>query len=175
MAIELTFHLFYTLAMVEHLARAAAELHQKRTGKKTADEGLLNSPAMNTEEVFHYNKELSDKERHTSPKKGGPGKSVAWSEEEINQVEEIVEKVGKDDPNLIAKMMGTRNEAQVREYLQTMEEMEKGPSSGSVDMAEETPRKKGGRGRKPPTTAMNTVPNANLDAKAMLEGSFVGL
>ncbi len=31
-------------------------------------------------------------------------------------------------------------------------------------MASRGTKKRGGRGRKPPTTAMNTVPNANLDA-----------
>ena len=44
------------------------------------------------------------------------------------------------------------------------------------DGEEETPSKKrGGRGRKPPTTAMNTVPNANLDAKSLLKGLKRGI
>lgn len=172
--------------MVEHLARAAAELHQKRTGKRSADEGLLNSPAMNTEEVFHYNKELSDKERYaSSPTKKNPNNlqldasSVAWTEEEQEQFQAAIQKVGKDDPALIAKMMGnSRNEAQVGAYLKNMEELEKGAAAMEKEMgtgdANDTPRKRGGRGRKPPTTAMNTVPNANLDAKAMLNGSLFG-
>lgn len=152
--------------MMEHLARAAVELQLKRAGRKSTEDGLLNSPAINTERVLHYNKDAYQ----SPPKKSAPTKaSVAWTEDEQTKFRAAVQKVGTDDPAKIAKMMGTRNEAQVRTYLRNLSEIEKGTAAMEKEMLEDTPRKRGGRGRKPPTTAMNTVPNANLDAKSMLQ------
>lgn len=149
--------------MVEHLARAAAELHQKRTGKKTTEDGLLNSPAMNTSsrEVFHYNKDAK-KDRN-----GGVASvsiRLSWTTEEQRKLRDAINEVGETNVAKIAKLVGTKSEAEVSNFLER-------------DAAEQdqTPRKRGGRGRKPPTTAMNTVPNANFDAKAMLSGRSLGL
>lgn len=154
--------------MVEHLARAAAELHQKRTGKRITDQGLLKSPPVNTQEVFHYNKDISSpasakrKDSTTSTQ----ASAVAWTKEEQQKFQEAVRKVGTSDPANIAKLMGNNcTETQVREYLRNAANLEKGDGAA----------RRGGRGRKPPTTAMNTVPNANLDAKSMLGGRRLGL
>lgn len=166
-------------AMVEHLARAAAELHQKRTGKRTTDEGLLNSPAMNTEEVFHYNK-ATNPGKETASAAGDSAavaakrsaKSESWTIEEERKFQHAVQKCGTNDYRQIAKIMGTRTEKQVRAHIEHLSDLD---LANSI-LDNETPRKRGGgRGRKPPTTAMNTVPNANLDAKAMLNGAFLGL
>ena len=101
---------YYNPAMVEHLARAAAELHQKRAGKKTTEEGLLNSPAMNTEEVFQYNKD-GNKDRNN----GGLQPSIlfSWTADEQRKFEDAVRDVGVSDAGKIAKIMGTRSEAEV--------------------------------------------------------------
>ena len=86
-----------------------------------------------------------------------PSKStVAWTEAEISQ------------------RMKSRTEAQVRAYLQNQKQRAREARAVEQDFDEEnTPRKKG-RGRKPPTQAMNTVPNANLDAKKLLSGKALG-
>ncbi|CAB9523951.1 expressed unknown protein [Seminavis robusta] len=171
-------------AMVEHLARAAAELHQKRTGKKNTDEGLLNSPAINTEEVFHYNREPD--QIGSSPAPGGPSPAkrklptttatattAPWTQDERERFQAAFRCT--PDPTKIAQLMGTRDESQVLAYMSDpavmlMAQQEKVEEKEAAD----TPRKKGGRGRKPPTTAMNTVPNANVDAKDLLKGVSFG-
>jgi hypothetical protein len=197
-------------AMVEHLARAAAELHQKRTGKKTTDEGLLNSPAMNTEEVFQYNKDPNDAQYHPyhqnhyqnspttaqSKRKGRmvaatvvagspPGSAssadipagrvpaVTWSQDERERFHAAARCTS--DPARISQLMGTRTEAQVRAYLSDVAVLKEAALMEKDLLDDGTPRKKGGRGRKPPTTAMNTVPNANVDAKSMLRGCSFGV
>ena len=71
--------------------------------------------------------------------------------------------------------MGTRTEAQVRAYLSDVAVLEEAAMMEKDLLDDGTPRKKGGRGRKPPTTAMNTVPNANLDAQSMLRGCSFGV
>lgn len=152
--------------MIEHLARAAYELQLKRTGRKPAEDGLLSSPAINTEEVLHYNKNVRPSPKKVGWKNQAP---VAWTQEEHARFQMAVDKVGTSDPAKIAKLMGSRNEAQVRAYMKNASEIEKGAAAIEQEMLEDTPRKRGGRGRKPPTTAMNTVPNANLDAKSMLQ------
>jgi hypothetical protein len=133
-------------AMMEHLARAAMELHHQRTGRKIQ----------------------SDLEQHRSP----PGNTLAWSEPEQAKVIELLNK-GIKEPADIAKELASKTEAQVRAYLHNAKERTKGARILEAEMGvageEETPRKKG-RGRKPPTTAMNTVPNAKLDIKLLLQG-----
>lgn len=157
--------------MMEHLARAAMELHHKRTGRRIQSD--------------------------TPPKATGTTKSaaaagttgVAWTEEELIKFQQVVKK-GKKEPADIAKAMGTRTEAQVRAYLRNTQERQKGARAveqewgeaaggsendkggdGGAVGEEISPRKHGGRGRKPPTTAMNTVPNAKLDARSLLSGN----
>jgi len=186
-------HFFFVIqlifiAMVEHLARAAAELHQKRTGKKSTDEGLLNSPALNSDVVFHYNKDPLANTSNTNSRDGvssnhnshlgspmSRSKQEQWKKvaqqasEGWTEDEEAKLKVAQrttSDPATLAKLLGgTRNEQEILDHLKRLEELE----AMEKEMLE-TPRKRGGRGRKPPTAAMNTVPNANYDAKALLGG-----
>ena len=126
---------------------------------------------MNTEEVFHYKKEIKDKDSSSSSPTRKQWKKIAqqasvWSEEEQAKLKDALRTTS--DPAKIAQLMGTRTEAQVTAYLKSVAELE----AMEKEMLE-TPRKRGGRGRKPPTTAINTVPNANLDAKSMLGGGSV--
>jgi hypothetical protein len=133
--------------MMEHLARAAMELHHQRTGRRIQSDAVMTPPPLTT------------------------AASVAWTEEERLKVRNAVD-LGTTEPSEIASILQTRTEAQVKAYLRNSQELKK----GSAQMEEEftsdlvSPRRKGGRGRKPPTQAMNTVPNANLDAKALLAG-----
>lgn len=146
--------------MMEHLARAAMELHHKRTGRRIQ----------------------SDTPPKVVPTTSATG--VAWTEDELVKFQEIIKK-GKTDPDDIAKAVGTRTEAQVRAYLRNTQERQKGARAVEQEWGETTegdhekhgggeevsPRKRGGRGRKPATTAMNTVPNAKLDARFLLSGN----
>ena len=154
--------------MVEHLARAAAELHQKRGGKKVAEGGFLQSPLINTEEVFNYNKDRKAAKTETSTSVI-PSILKSWTEDEQRKFRDICDELEEDGEDLdagrIAKRMKTRSKAQVQACLDQIEATE----------AEETPRKRGGRGRKPPTTAMFTVANAKLDVKALLNEDILKL
>ena len=78
----------------------------------------------------------------------------------------------KQTPKQIAKLLPTKTEAQVKAYLKNLDSRKKGTAEMEEEILPETPRKRGGRGRKPPTTAMNTVPNANLDARTLLQGKL---
>jgi len=133
-------------AMVEHLARAAAELHHKRIGKKPTEDGFLRSP-VDADKVFHYNKDYK--------------KDKPWNAEEKKKFTAAVAAVGKDAAKIHKHMKGVdRTLEEVKAYLENDQS--------------ESPRKRGGRGRKPPTTAMNTVNNASFDVRAMLGGKSWG-
>jgi hypothetical protein len=136
-------------AMMEHLARAAMELHHQRTGRRIASDNITEPP----------------------PKPPPNTPSIVWTEQERNQVQRALA-AGNTNPTAIASQLKTRTEAQVKAFLRNSEERQK----GSAQMEEEftsdlaSPRRRGGRGRKPPTQAMNTVPNAKLDAKSLVAG-----
>ena len=120
-------------AMVEHLARAAMELHHQRTGRK-----FQSSPSL----------------------------SIAWTPQEKQTCLDL-HAANKSEAD-IASQLTTRTEAQVKAFLRNNQERQK-ESQAMEQEFNNSPRKKG-RGRKPPTQAMNTVPNANLDAKYLLSG-----
>ena len=161
--------------MIEHLARAAAELQMKRNGRKCTQDGLLNSPPLKPEQVLQYNKTSSSSSPAKKPpppsspppsyhQEGGPAAVAPWSKAEQSKFQEAVQKFGEQEPAKIANYMGTRSEAQIRAHIMNMK-----ASQADQGTQEETPKKHKGRGRKPPTTAMNTVPNANFDVKSMLK------
>jgi hypothetical protein len=175
--------------MMEHLARAAVELHHQRTGRKISADGLLASP-MNgflaaalqpsplttikaNESSERANNSASKNNSNTKTALAAPG--VAWTEEEKSVLQKAL-RDGTSDAGEIAKLVATRSEAQVKAYLRNISERERGTAAVEQDFGtgsggeEETPRKRGGRGRKPPTTAMNTVPNAKLNARSLLQG-----
>ena len=173
------------VTMVEHLARAAVELHHQRTGRKKSAEGLLASPInglIGTPE--QTNNAKSDAKEGTTTgvaTSGAAGASVdnnnsnnkiAWTDEEQGIVAKALQKNEKITPNALAKLLKNKTEAQVKAYLKNQKDRAK--NQDEVD-EEITPRKRGGRGRKPPTTAMNTVPNANLDARSLLQGKILNM
>jgi hypothetical protein len=141
-------------AMMEHLARAAMELHHQRTGRRIASDNITEPPPV-------------------PPKSNAT--SIVWTEQERQQVQAAL-KAGTKEASKIASSLKTgKSEAQVRAYLRNLEERQKGSAqieeeftSNNADFV--SPRRRGGRGRKPPTKAMNTVPNASLDAKSLLAG-----
>jgi len=143
--------------MMEHLARAAVELHHQRTGRKKSADGLLASPMTGGFPV-------TPQPDSATPK--GAGSKLAWTAEEQKTVTKALQQ--KKSASAIAKLLPSKTEAQVKAFLKNRKAKD---SVQDAFEGDETPSKrKGGRGRKPPTTAMNTVPNANLDMKALLQG-----
>ncbi|CAJ1948327.1 unnamed protein product [Cylindrotheca closterium] len=143
--------------MMEHLARAAVELHHQRTGRKKSADGLLASPMTGGFPA-------TPQPESTTPK--GAGSKLAWTVEEQKTVTKALQQ--KKSAPAIAKLLPSKTEAQVKAFLKNRKAKD---SVQDAFQGDETPSKrKGGRGRKPPTTAMNTVPNANLDMKALLQG-----
>jgi hypothetical protein len=142
-------------SMMEHLARAAVELHHQRTGRKKSADGLLASP-------------MTGLIGSASSPGAGDTTKVAWTPQE----QEILLKASKDKkaPHAIAKLLPSKTEAQVKAFLKNQQKNAQTSSQIGEELASPNSKKRGGRGRKPPTTAMNTVPNANLDAKALLKG-----
>ena len=159
------------VAMMEHLARAAVELHHQRTGRKKSADGLLASPMTGLigtpDQTNAANKE---------PASGGTtgtttnNKKIAWTQEEQDIVTKAQTANAKITSSALAKLLKNKTESQVKAYLKNKSDRAK----NNLEVEEEmTPRKRGGRGRKPPTTAMNTVPNANLDARSLLQGKIL--
>ena len=131
--------------MMEHLAKAAIDLHHIRTGRKIHGDhspNLLNSP----------------------------GNSIAWTQQEKDICIKLF-KEGKHDVE-IASNLHNRTPAQVRAFLHNCKERQKGARAMEQEF-EESPRKKG-RGKKPPTQAINTVPNAKVNARYLLSGKALG-
>ena len=155
--------------MMEHLARAAVELHHQRTGREQSADGLLASPMTgligSPDGHNDEDEDTSSKKKKSTPK--SESNKIAWTEEEQTIVLEGHKE--KKLPYAIAKLLPTKTEAQVKAFLKNYEKQASQTSAMDDEMASPNSKKRGGRGRKPPTTAMNTVPNAHLDAKALLE------
>lgn len=111
--------------MMEHLARAAAELHHQRTGRKKSLEGLLASPPSSLENMTKPKPLIPDRK---TPKPRSPAKSPneigskssRWSNAEMDIVEKGIEK--KWEPATMAKILSNKNEEQIREYLKQRSE-----------------------------------------------------
>lgn len=180
-------------SMMEHLARAAVELHHQRTGRKKSADGLLASPVnggiISTPEpgpadaLANLMNQQHDANGASVASGNSPTSKLAWTPQE----HEIVEKAmgQKKSASAISKLLKNKTETQVKAYLRNKKAKDSikhalnddnDGEDDEDDGEEETPSKKrGGRGRKPPTTAMNTVPNANLDAKSLLKGLKRGI
>ncbi len=180
-------------SMMEHLARAAVELHHQRTGRKKSADGLLASP-LSGGLVAQVNAEAESSS--SKPKKS----SVAWTPSETNIVVKAL-KEGKDNYTIASTLLPSKTVAQVHAFVKNQQQLhkvnkltqrqqqqqagkaapvvapapvvsssEKTPAAAKPPLVAnpvQTPRR-GGRGRKPPTTAMNTVPNVTMDVRALL-------
>lgn len=142
-------------AMMEHLAKAAAELHAARCGRKRPD---ITSP---TAREFLENT-ANRQNIHNAAHSG-----VAWTENDISLLNQAVEN-GKE-PKEIAGLL-QKSEPQVKAYLRNQHQMAKVEADLELN---ETPKKRGGRGRKPATTAMTTVPSAVCSARDLLQGKLL--
>ena len=194
-------------SMMEHLARAAVELHHQRTGRKKAVDGLLaspmtgliGSPPQPPQSLPSSTNPLPPKSSAAAAVPDTTNSSVAWTQAEQDIVNAAIKT--KDYTAFgIAEKLPSKTEAQVKAYLKNQQKLSSVKQStvaqsaaslaaGGEDVTtipgtgtKSTPdgedgkeaKKRGGRGRKPPTTAMNTVPNANLDAKSLLQRALEG-
>ena len=160
--------------MMEHLARAAMELHNRRTGR-----GLLHEREMERKHAIHEQNRKSNgevtkhndarKKRECSNKEDPLSKGVAWSSVEKQKFTKAAEAHGKDNVGKIAKAIGTRTEAEVKAHMKNIDGMKRIEQTQTEDLKQSiaSPSKKG-RGKKPPPRAMLTVPNTTFDAKRML-------
>lgn len=160
-------------SMMEHLARAAVELHHQRTGRKKSAEGLLASPMTGLigsppAAAPSATATAAAAAAASADVKGKKDNArIAWTPEEQSIVERAVSE--KKVPYAIAKLLKNKTEAQVKAFLKNQAKTTEQEEALADDLGSPS-KKRGGRGRKPPTTAMNTVPNANLDAKSLLKG-----
>lgn len=140
-------------AMMEHLAKAAAELHAARSGR---NRGVAPSP------------DAREFLANTANQRGMTTATlVAWRRPE--KIDEL-QQAGKT-PREIACMTG-RTERQVKAYISNRDEREK-VAHDWEELSDESSKKKGGRGKKPATAAMTTVPYANCDARCLLQGGLL--
>ena len=157
--------------MMEHLARAAMELHNKRTGR-----GMLH--------------EKSEAKKNAGTPEGAGG--VAWTDVEKTKCIGAAEKFGREEFEKIAAAVGTRTAAEVKAHLRNLSGREKieqklastGVKKGDSPVGAKgnaknsgndtvTPEKvKRGRGKKPPSKAMLTVCTATFDAKKLVSGGL---
>ncbi|KAG7342748.1 hypothetical protein IV203_020692 [Nitzschia inconspicua] len=235
--------------MMEHLARAAAELHHQRTGRKKSSEGLLASPMTTLETLVKQKPATPDKStaKPKTPTKSSKEEAVdtsKWTNAEMDIVDKATLK--KWEPSTIAKILSNKNEAQIEEYLKQRDEgkfvgrqangahalsaarnsnlptrsvpneagggaaassstkaaadkiTQSVSSSSGLSPSNDAPHtyfdaagtanpftvssdgheapspnsklRRGGRGKKPPTTAMNTMPTISLDVRSLLKG-----
>ena len=123
--------------MMEHLAKAALELHQKRLNASSNGSSNINPSSMKTvittgDESMRtkkYSTTLSSLSSALLPQQEEivkKDKIIAWSEEEKRTCEKASDIYGTSNPDKITEMMrGTRTETEVRAHLKTKEEKEK--------------------------------------------------
>lgn len=111
--------------MMEHLARAAMELHNKRTGR-----GMLH-------ERTEAKKTIAETSAATAP-----GGGVAWTDEEKARCLRAAENFGRDKYDAIAFAVGTRSPAEVKAHLKNVSGREK----VQRNLASEGVKKEGGVG-----------------------------
>jgi hypothetical protein len=148
--------------MMEHLAKAAAELHAARSGRKRSwnDEEPLTA-----DEFFRQTNAPGGTAATAAAVAAGkkvPG--VAWSVQETQQLEKAISD-GCSTQQIAIRTK--KSEAQVKAFLRNQTARSK--VEADLELPDTSPKKKG-RGRKPATTAISTVPHATCDARLLLAG-----
>jgi len=106
--------------MMEHLARAAMELHNRRTGR-----GMLHERELERKHLAREANELRMMNKSGNKNLGaqeGADNGIAWSVSEKQKCRQALEKFGMEDVGKIAKAVGTRTEAEVRAHLMNIDE-----------------------------------------------------
>jgi hypothetical protein len=166
--------------MMEHLAKAAAELHAQRSGRKrqlavavaAVDPELIQTP----DQFFA---QTANQLQLPNAANSNPG--IAWSAADVKQL------TAAQESNKSVKEIATlvnKSEQQVKAYLRNLlarnkveADLDELPldANGTNTGPDQASAKKrgGGRGRKPATTAISTVPNAVCDARTLLQGKGI--
>jgi len=123
---------------MEHLARAAVDLHHRRTGRGKLHEraeaarlaaalkgggGRIEGVA--AVGVMHPSNHNGTGAGAGGANAGGTGGSVVWTTAEKIKCQNAARKYGRDELSRIAKEVGTRTEAQVRAHLRNVAMMER--------------------------------------------------
>ena len=120
--------------MMEHLARAAMELHNRRTGR-----GMLHEKEMerknrlsqevnanaNTSTANATANAASNKTNNVGTSTASSSSGVAWTSIEKQKCMKAAEMYGKDDVGKIAMTVGTRTEAEVKAHLKNIDGMKR--------------------------------------------------
>jgi len=124
-------------AMMEHLARAAMELHNKRTGRGLQHEAHLAKQLYahhQQQQVLQKQKGAATAASQAGKKKNESGTGVAWTEEEKQKCRIAADQFGQSATTKIAEKVGTRSEAQVRAFLRNARERAKVSEPLALDM-----------------------------------------
>ena len=178
-------------AMMEHLAKAAAELHAARSGRHHSQSH--NSSSKHPHHTLLSSPDAREFLAATANSQGVTNAATsvaAWSRKEVDCIDLALYK-GQTTREMTTALPG-RTEQQVKAFIRNRQErarvaadFELTPAAAAADETAtgSSPKKnssssssninKGGRARKPVTTAMNTVPNANCDARALLQGGLL--
>merc|ERR1712032_1591102 len=90
---------------MEHLARSAGELHNRRTGR-----GKMHERAEQAKKILTVSSNCSNRRKEE-------GLTLLWTEDEKRQCLIAARRYGKDNFSDIAKYIGTKTEAQVEAHL----------------------------------------------------------
>ena len=140
--------------MMEHLARAAVELHHQRTGRKVAPDGLLASPPQSGLMSLNMNGGAAPAPATTTSTanaKKGTAKTetattattqskIAWTPHEVAIVEQHRNDKSSDNdnkmmtPSQLAELLPTKTEAQVKAYLKNTTSRKRGKAHVEQDI-----------------------------------------
>jgi hypothetical protein len=183
--------------MMEHLAKAAAELHAQRSGRKrqlaVAVAGY-DMDQVQTPDQFFAQTANQLQVPNAANVYVNPG--IAWSGQDVKQltaaqaanksVKEIAALVHKSEQQVKAFIRNQTARIKVEADLELLPDVASssagggGPgdsagadSAGGATGNASAKKRGGGRGRKPATTAISTVPNAVCDARTLLQGKGI--
>mmetsp|Transcript_23893 Transcript_23893/g.49477 ORF Transcript_23893/g.49477 Transcript_23893/m.49477 type:complete len:875 (+) Transcript_23893:106-2730(+) len=138
-------------AMMEQLARTAMELHHKRTGRGMQHEALLEK-----QKLLEMAKSKDGS--------GGEGETLIGGKESLG-VRAEEEGMADGEGGEEEKTKGKKGRGRGKGKGRGKNKEEAGAEGDSSPM-----KRKGGRGKKPPTLVMHTLPCATLDAKKLMRG-----
>ena len=210
-------------AMMEHLARAAAQLHAARSGKarrlheqavmrqqymaaaaaqqspggtRTSTAGVASTTiplptipsnqqapgdTVATKTTTTAAKAASKaNDANSASTTNAPNNAVSFTVKEYKLLHAAAQS-GKPNHEELAKQTG-RSEVQIKAFLRNLDTKNRiledhldilQDEEGSSGQQQQQQHQSKGRGRKPATTAINTVPNAVCDTRVLLQGNFL--
>jgi SHAQKYF class myb-like DNA-binding protein len=111
--------------MMEHLAKAALDLHHKRQGDTSASISLRQSDNLQKNGIHTV----------TSNNEQAKASRIAWTDEEHRRCIDAVDELGRSNTKEIAEAVGTRTEKEVIAHLRNASEKEKATQSLHQELA----------------------------------------